>query len=98
MNKSIMINSYRISAAVVVFLPIALNMIFTSNIITSFIYVPILSLVVACIAKVLDTKLMETTQLNYATSKPPLEQCIKCDVEMLPIKCCLKHEILDRAA
>ncbi len=83
MTSSIKMRVYRVLATIVILVPVVLNTLFSSDIITSLIYVPLLLMVLTCLAILLDAKLIklykspdkEEVQYNITKVKPaPLKQ------------------------
>ena len=93
MTNSIIITIYRIVAMLIIIAPIILNVFLKSEFITSILYVPLFSLVLALVAIVIDVKLEKTLQylvkkeigdikqyhwFNHLALKHFIKQCHSC--------------------
>lgn len=67
--------AYRLSASVVVILPTLINVIFIGNIVTSLLYVPILSLILAIFFIHVDRQFTELLTTLFTNN----EQCISAN-------------------
>jgi len=67
MFTCIIISIYRILAAIIIALPIVINTLLHGNIVVSFIYIPLLCLLLTSVAIYLDKKLI-TALLHMPTS------------------------------
>lgn len=81
MATSILMTAYRIAATVLATTPIALNVAYSQDIITSFIYVPLVSLVLVGLAMVIDSKLMKILQPQNIE----IMKSNTANVEVLPV-------------
>jgi len=82
MTSSIKMKIYRVLATIVILVPVVLNTVFVSDIITSLIYVPLLVVTLTCLAILLDTKLLKS---NKSTGKRLLKSHMT-KVKLAPLK------------
>jgi len=94
MTTSILMTAYRITATLLAITPVALNAVYSQDIITSFIYVPLVSLVLVGLAMMIDSKLLKALhpQSNQIGTKDT------ANVEALPIKAKCCSDIMHHAA
>ena len=81
MNTSRVMQTYRIAATVLVTAPIMLNVVYNQDIITSLVYLPLVSLALVGFAMVIGAKLSKILQ----PQNKEIDQKNKISVDILPM-------------